>query len=323
MRIATLGDINIDVVLTVDHLPAPGEEVFSSSRTELLGGSAVNTGVVLTRLGHQVTVMGAVGDDGPGRAALSRLASIGVATDLTGKSTNEPTAMNTVLVTPDGERTMIGARGANTSYTPPTAWERGIYWLHISGYALMRGKQSESAVSSIDMARNNGIPISLDVPTGVGGLVGSTLTGLLGGFTLVAGNQASLGEITKSDRPVEHLIAFGVERVAMTSGPNPLVLADGSGDKISVTPPRVDSIDATGAGDAFVAGLVAATLGGLDTAPSAVLAAAVGAAATLAAGASATLADPEVWPDLLDPNRWSDAQPDWLDTVGRFISPLT
>lgn len=319
MRIASFGDINIDVVLDVERLPRLGEEVFSTSRVELLGGSAVNTGVALTRLGHRVVAMGAVGADDAGDRALRLLDQAGVDTGLTTRSVELPTAMNTVMVTPDGERTMIGARGANVAYTAPSGWDEDIDWLHVSGYSLLEGAQRESAIDVVDTAHDAGVPTSLDVPSGVGQAAGVGLGPRLGRFTVVTGSRGSLGDLTGSDRPMEYLVEAGVRRVAMTSGAGPLTLAVES-ERVELTPPRVVPIDSTGAGDALVAGLIAATLGGLEVGPSAVLAACVGAAATLVKGAAGTLGDPGLWPLLLDPERWSDAHTGWLDTVRDLIA---
>lgn len=321
-RIATLGDINIDVVLTVDRLPSLGEEVFSSARSELLGGSAVNTAVVLARLGHKAAVMGAVGDDGPGDQAIGYLQTTGILTSLTMRSSALPTAMNTILVTPDGERTMIGARGANVDYQNVAGWESGLGWLHISGYALMEGSQQQSAIEAIETAQTLPIPCSIDVPSGVGDRIRDVVGNRLGRFAIVAGSRTSLGEITKSGQPIESLLGSGVSRVAMTAGPQPLLLSDGP-ERVTLTPPRIQPIDATGAGDALVAGLISASLAGLKLGPSAVLAAVVGAAATLVSGASQTLADSNIWPLLFEPDRWTDAHPDWLHEVADLVNADT
>lgn len=318
MRIATFGDINVDVILSVDRLPSPGEEVFSTSRTEILGGSAVNTGVVLSRLGHDVSVMGATGGDDPGRRALSWLEALGISTHLTSKTDTHPTAMNTILVTPDGERTMIGARGANVTYPGSPGWDRDIDWLHFSGYALREGAQLETALDAIEVATHSGIRTSLDVPMGVGSQVGEAVSERLGAFTLVAGSRLSLSEVTKSERPVDSLVSSGVGRVAVTSGPDPLLLANHEGE-VRVTPPRVEPVDATGAGDALMAGLIAASLASLELGPSAVLGALAGAAATLVPGASETLANADIWRFLLEPSQWTDAKADWVSAVSTLI----
>jgi sugar/nucleoside kinase (ribokinase family) len=227
------------------------------------------------------------------------------------ESSELATAMNTILVTPDGERTMIGARGANVSYRNVAGWDSALDWLHISGYALMESAQQGSALEAIRIARSQGIKLSMDVPSGVGGRIREVVEDNLSDFTVVAGSAVSLREIAGSDQPIEALLDQGVSRVAMTSGANPMVLADAA-ERISLTPPRVDPIDATGAGDALVAGLIAATLAGLGIGPSAVLGGAAGAAATLVTGASQTLKDPESWRYLLEPGLWADADPEWL-----------
>lgn len=320
MKIATFGDVNIDVVLDVEDLPKKGGEVFATRRRELPGGSAANTAVVLARLGLESAVMGAIGDDDAGHRALYSLGATGVSTDLVGVSETHPTAMNTVMVTPDGERTMIGARGANVYYTPPSGWEDGLDWLHLSGYSLMAGPQQRSALDVITGAQERSIPCSLDVPVGVGGHIRSLLADVVDGFRVVSGNRLALAELTDSANPLEALTG-GPAMVAITSGADRLLLMVGE-ERISLTPPTVDSIDVTGAGDAFAAGLIAAGLSDLDPGPTAVLAAATGAAATLGPGASGTLADGKVWSDLLDADRWSDADPSWLVAVRTWVDAV-
>lgn len=285
----------------------------------MLGGSAVNTAVVLSRLGLESAVMGAVGDDEPGHLALFRLGSIGVDTELTSVSQTHHTAMNTILVTPDRERTMIGARGANVIYTAPPGWNDGVGWLHVSGYGLMKGSQRESALATVETAGDHGIPTSLDVPLGVGERIRPIVDDRLADLAIVSGSRAALSEVTGSDDPIESLRRGGVQQVAMTAGAEQLIVA-GDGFEITLTPPRIDPIDMTGAGDAFIAGLIAARVGGLEPGPSAVLAAATGAAATLVSGASETLANPKTLPDLLSPERWSDTAQAWLEDVRSFVT---
>lgn len=315
-RITTFGDINIDVVLEVDDLPRRGDEVFSSRRRELLGGSAVNTAVVLARLGLPSAVMGAVGDDDAGRRALDRLRSAGVDTGSVSVSAH-PTGMNTVLVTPDRERTMVGARGANTSYRAADDWYECVDWLHVSGYALMEGTQQNSVLEAMDKAAERGIPCSLDVPAGIGSRLRPLLAGRLGDLRVVTGSLPALEELTNQTDPLEVLVGEGV-RVAVTSGAAPLLLAHGA-ERVTLTPPTVEAVDLTGAGDAFAAGLIAGDVSRLDAGPTAVLAATAGAAATLVSGASETLADPDVWAYLLDSARWSDADPSWLTAVREWV----
>jgi ribokinase len=317
MRIATFGDINLDVVLEVDDLPERGGEVFSTRRIEMLGGSAANTAAVLARLGLRSAVMGAVGDDDAGRASLHRLGSIGVDTDLASVSETHPTALNTILVTPDRERTMIGARGANVSYQAPPDWPEGVGWLHVSGYSLMGGLQQESVLQAIENAHARGIACSLDVPVGIGERIRDLVLQRMGRFRILTGSRHSLEELTESDDPVVDLSGEG-RLVAMTSGAGTIVLG-GDGGQVRLTPPSVEPVDVTGAGDAFAAGLIAGDVSSLQAGPTAVLAAAAGAAATLVKGASETLSDSRIWSRVLAADRWTDADASWLDAVRSFV----
>lgn len=215
---------------------------------------------------------------------------------------------------------MIGARSANVYYTPDPVWHEGVDWLHVSGYSLMEGPQQQSALDVIAAANAKSIPCSLDVPVGIGTKIHGLLSAALDGFRVVSGSRLALGELTAGDDPLA-VLAGGPLLVAVTSGADPLLLAAGE-ERITLTPPSVDSVDVTGAGDALAAGLIAAAFSNLEPGPTAVLAAATGAAATLAPGASGTLADRSVWPYLLDDDRWSDADPSWLAAVRSWVGTL-
>lgn len=316
MTVATLGDINIDVTLTVDHLPSRGEEVFATRRIENLGGSAANTAVVLARLGVESIVMGAVGDDDAGHRALYLLGSADVDVSQTSLSETHPTAMNTVLVTPDGERTMIGARGANVTYKADEDWHNGVDWLHVSGYALMEGDQRESALSALMTARRAGIPTSLDMPLGVGARLRDLDSDPLAGHEILSASRAALREITGNDEPLETVTSVGT--LAITAGADPVIVSRRD-DQVVLRPPPIDPVDVTGAGDAFMAGLIAARLLGFDLGPSSVLATAAGAAATLVSGAYEAGSSPEIWSRVLHPDAWQDVPAEWLDDVRSII----
>jgi sugar/nucleoside kinase (ribokinase family) len=89
---------------------------------------------------------------------------------------------------------------------------------------------------------------------------------------------------------------------------------------VAVTPPAVEPVDATGAGDSFVAGLVAARLAGLARGPSLVVATALGAAATTHRGAGTALGDTDRIRSILDGDMWVDAEPEWLEQATRFLT---
>ncbi len=115
-RIVVVGDVMTDVVTTLDGPIAHG----SDTRARIVqrpGGGGANVAVWLARAGARVTLIAAVGDDLPGRAAAEALAAEGVDARLTVVA-GRPTGSCVVLVEPGGERSMLPDPGANEALRP-------------------------------------------------------------------------------------------------------------------------------------------------------------------------------------------------------------
>lgn len=301
--VASFGDVNVDLIVSVDRHPPPGQESFAEDAAMGLGGSAANTAVALARLGFGSRILAQVGEDDLASQAITRLEAAGVDTRLVARSPDDSTGINIVLVDPEGERTMIGLRGANRSYRGSPGWEAGIDWLHMSGYAFLGDAQAIAAADALEMARAMGIPISFDVPSGAATTLGGALAKHLAGASILAVGTAPLAEICPGPDPLGQLRDLGVGTVAVTDGDRPFSIHRG-GETETVEPPHVDVVDTTGAGDSFAAGLVAASLRNLSLGATAVLAAALGAAAAGVRGAGDHLADVGRLERLLSQTTW-------------------
>lgn len=315
MRVAVFGDINLDLVVGIDSLPGPGEEVFATSTRVGLGGSAANTAVVLARLDVPTLIVAQVGDDAFGTMARSELESVGVDTSRVTTSRAAPTGLNLVTVAHDGERSMIGARGANAALVDSAEWVADCDWIHLSGYSFLTDPQATSARTVLAAAKAAGLPVSVDIPAGVGTSLGPKLIDDLAGCHLVASGLPGIEAIAGSP---EGMVELGVTTVAVTAGAEACRLVD-AGDTVKLTPPIVATVDTTGAGDSFIAGLVKAQLAGLEPGPALALASALGAAATTHRGAGLSLGDRDRVRRLLDEGTWPDAPPEWLAQAARVL----
>lgn len=312
--IASLGDIAIDLVVDVEHFPTPGEETWAPRAVTGLGGSAVNTAVNLGRLGFETTMLAQIGDDQFGEVARRSLRELRVGTERVRVEPSGPTGMNIVIVDPQGERSMIGVRGVNPAYPGSEGWEDECGWLHLSAYALLAPPQRDSAEAVVETARSRGIPVSVDVPSGVARTLGERLLPVLAGATVVALGRRSLPSICPDGDGVERLLESGVDTLAISDGEHPFEIHR-RGQWVRLTPPQVEVVDTTGAGDSFMAGLVAASLWGMAPGPMAAVAAMLGAAATQREGAGNR---PDVALHLdqfLDPAAWTDIEPSWLEAA--------
>jgi ribokinase len=324
--ILILGDVNVDVLMHVPAYPPPGGEVVSERILTRLGGSAANTAVTLARLGLQVRLLSRVGEDPWGGLALDALAQAGVGLDLVQKDAGVPTGLMFTAVTPDGERTMFGQRGANP-YTDPATISpdtlRGVDLLHLSGYALLEAPQRQAALRALDLARQRALPVTLDtaylpalqMPEV---LRHQCLPGLDACILGLPEAQAMLGA-GEPDAAVSSLLEAGVRLAALKLGAAGCLLADGASRCLSPAFP-VNVVDTTGAGDAFSAGVIYARLHGLSLPALGALANALGALAATVPGAGTAL--PGRAEALAFLRRQADESPDRVAAIAEAVRSL-
>ena len=111
-QVLVIGSINIDLVVTVPHLPQPGETVLGSRFERHFGGKGANQAVAAARAGARVTMLGAVGRDAHGDESLAALAAEGIDVSRV-RRVDEPTGVALITVDPNGENQIAVAPGAN------------------------------------------------------------------------------------------------------------------------------------------------------------------------------------------------------------------
>jgi ribokinase len=110
--ILVFGSINLDLVLAVPALPAPGETVLGPGFTMQPGGKGANQALAAARDGASVVLAGSVGRDAFAAQALVLLRGAGV--DLSRVvETESPTGIATIAVDPTGKNLIVVASGAN------------------------------------------------------------------------------------------------------------------------------------------------------------------------------------------------------------------
>ena len=111
-RIAVVGSINADLVVQMPSLPGRGETVRSSEPLWFPGGKGANQAVAAARMGGQVTMYGAVGQDAPGEMCLVSLLESGVDISAIAK-VSSATSTALVMVEHSGENQIVVTDGAN------------------------------------------------------------------------------------------------------------------------------------------------------------------------------------------------------------------
>ena len=327
-KVVTLGDINVDIIASILSYPAPGGDGLAERVEVHSGGSAANTATVLANSGVDVGIIGRVGRDAFAEQALARLAEAGVDLSCIQRDDEFVTGMMFIPVTPDGERTMFGCRGANPRLESALLDEGYIVQadvFHLSGYALLAEPQRSAAQEAVEMAHRAGVAISLDVGLEAAAKATEQVKALLPLVDLIFPNQAEAEHLTGHGdvkEAVKALSRYGIETVALKLGERGCTV--GSGGEIFSAPTfAVEVQDTTGAGDSFDAGFILGWLWGLSARESAILANALGALAASAVGAGDTWVRPEEAQALLQGCLSDPAWQDWKAEVDRVLDYLS
>jgi ribokinase len=265
MDVVVLGDVMLDVVARLTAPIAPG----SDAPAEIAfhgGGSGANTAAWLAAAGVRPALVGRVGDDEPGRAAVADLRAAGVDARPV-VDPGRPTGTCIVLVSRDGERTMLPDPGANDGLAPGDVADELLVpgrHLHVAGYALLRPGSRAAAQSTIARARAREMTVSVDPSSAA--LLSPDFLDLARGADLLLPNAAE-GEALTGERDREcaaRLLAERVPEVVVKLGADGALWTDGRDVVRVAAAPVAAAIDTTGAGDAFAAGLIAARVRGAD-----------------------------------------------------------
>jgi len=196
-RICVIGSANVDHTLALPRLPRPGETVSGGTLLTNLGGKGANQAVAARKLGAELRMLGAVGEDGPGREIRERLDAAGI--DVTGIVAVPDAATGTALIFVDAEgRNQIGvAPGANHCLTVEMLrpYEGAIAWADI---VVCQLETPLPVVRwALEEAHRHGVRAILN-PAPVRELP-DDLLGLVAYLTPNAGEAAALAGITIGD----------------------------------------------------------------------------------------------------------------------------
>jgi ribokinase len=256
-RITVVGSVNLDLVVRCQALPRPGETVSGATFERFPGGKGANQAVACARLGADVRMVAAVGRDAFADEALAGLRAAGVGLDL--REVDQPTGVALITVDASGETTIVVSPGANALVggfdLPPC--DAVLCQQEIPDEAVIAAWEQTSGVFCLNAAPARRIPVDPD---------------------LAVVNRFELESLARSD---------GL--VALTLGAEGAVLLEDGEEVARATPPPVDVVDGTAAGDAFTACLLVSLLEGRDREESLARACAAGALAASRPGAQPSL----------------------------------
>jgi ribokinase len=230
-RLTVVGSINLDLVARTERFPRPGETVTGATFSEIPGGKGANQAVAAARLGATVAFIGCVGDDEFAALALAELRAAGVGLELM-KTSAVSTGVALITVDAAGENSIVVAPGANAELHP----------------------------EDVNLPDCDGVLCQLEIPLETVEHVATTAPGDFYLNAAPAAGPVPAADVTIVNRFELEALPHRDGVIAVTLGAEGAVMLENGEEVARATPPTVDTVDGTGAGDAFTACLVVSLL---------------------------------------------------------------
>lgn len=256
------------------------------------GGCANNTAIDLAKLGVSAGVMGKIGMDGFGDFILRALKEHGVDTTGMKRDSKSNTSFTFVMIHTDGERSFFHYLGANAQLTYENIdldLVKNCKNLHIAGANLMPKLDGMPTAMILKIAKEAGLTTSVDTAWNPEIDWLKQIEPCLPYTDIFLPSIEEAKMITGLEQPAEigdFLLGHGVKVVGLKMGEQGCYIK-GDGQELSLPAFKVDVVDTSGAGDAFVAGFLAGLLRGWDLETVGRFANAVGATCVTAIGCTA------------------------------------
>ncbi len=112
-KLVVIGSSNMDLVVSTEHFPLPGQTVMGNKFMTNFGGKGANQAVAASLLGGDVTFICKVGNDNYGREMIEKFQKDGIDTQYVTATDQAATGIAVITVDANGENTIVVASGAN------------------------------------------------------------------------------------------------------------------------------------------------------------------------------------------------------------------
>ena len=253
-KIAVVGSANVDLITFNDTFPRPGETIFGKKFDLGFGGKGANQAVAASRCGASVGMVAKVGSDLFGPATVKNFESLGIDARHVRIAEGISTGVAPIFVDPSGQNRILVIKGANDTLSPEDV-EAAAPLLSMADTILLQFEIPLATVYyTIKFAKSKGIrcivnpapalPLDFKKVATADFFVpneseAETLTGI------------PVHTIEDARKCAKYLREQGLSHVVITLGERGSLLATSNGLEL-IPAFKVDPIDSTGAGDAFI-----------------------------------------------------------------------
>ena len=258
-NILVVGSLNTDLVVRAPRFPQPGETITGEDLHVIPGGKGANQAVAAARLGANVSMLGRVGKDNFGDFLLKNLQSNHVDMQFV-QLDDASTGTATIIVDGNGQNSIVISAGANGQVSVMDVENASF-----SGFGLLL-LQLEIPIPTVlraaQRACENGLRVILN-PAPARSLPNELIA--LADFLIPNETELSLltsmevKDIPSAEKAAHILLERGVKNVIVTLGSKGALIVDRD-SSTHVDTFKVNVVDTTAAGDAFIGGFANALL---------------------------------------------------------------
>lgn len=281
-RIAVVGSMNADLTVRTHAIPHPGETVPGQPLQILPGGKSANQAVCAAKLGANVTMIGAVGNDSNRLVLEESFRNAGVDTQ---HVTTMDCATGTAVITVDdsGENTIVVSPGANGLVTPELIDRCAQAITEADVVGLCLEVPFETVRHTAELAKKAGTKVVFNLSPII-----SIDTDFLSLLDIIIVNEHELSHVlgdhggrdaAEVAKLVEHadaslgddiwlhvkdiLLGLGIGAAIITLGGDGSVVLHKDGIE-RIQPRRIDAVDTTGCGDSYMATILCSVASGMS-----------------------------------------------------------
>ncbi|MFU2032842.1 ribokinase [Bacillus wiedmannii] len=251
-NIAVVGSISMDLVAVSKKRPKAGETVIGEAFHTIPGGKGANQAVAAARLGANVAMVGAVGDDNYGAVVKKNLENERVFIDYVVPVTDTATGIAHIVLAEE-DNSIVVVQGANALVNEPVVDRSKDLLIKADMVVLQLEIPLETVEYVLAICEEHNIPVMLNpAPAQV------LSEDILEKATYITPNEHEcrivLDDFTS---PIEDLLAKYPNKLLMTEGSKGVRFHNGT-EIVHVPSIAVDVVDTTGAGDTFNGALAVA-----------------------------------------------------------------
>lgn len=290
-KIVVIGSLNMDFVVNVKEAPRVGETILAQSFRLVPGGKGANQAYAAARLGGEVFMLGAVGEDSYGSMLEENLRSAGVHVEHLKKTRDKSTGIALITVNEQSDNSIVVIQGANKEVDIPYIDSKMDVIKECDIVIFQLEIPVETVTYAARRAKELGKVVILDPAPAQGNLP----LELLQNADIVKPNENEILTLLGADDslPLQDAVAQlkekGIKNVLVTMGAEGSCYYGADGSQIHVKAQKVKAVDTTGAGDSYTAALAVELSGDRDMETAMEFASKVGALVVTKMGAQTSI----------------------------------